>query len=302
MNDDLAHDGFQVSMRDIASEYIYMQPSKHFSWNSEVVACAERFNPDLIFMQIQTENILDIAVIKRLSEIGFVINWNGDIRDDVPKWMIEAGQFIQLTTFSNMDDVKKCRSLGVKSDYLEIGVNTDIYKIHNVQKQQPEIVAHFNDYGNMFPLSQYRRDLVYGLQMEFGNNFGVYGNFENAKGNFNKSQHEESLNYNRAKIAINCSHFNAERYSSDRLLRIMSSGTLALTHNFSGIEDVYQVGKHLVVFNDLNELISKCRHYLSNENERNEIALCGYEYVRDNFSFTMMAKNIIKLYNLYNKK
>ncbi len=293
--------GFQASMRNISSEYLSFPPSRSHSWNSEVLGWAEQFKPDLIFIQIQSDGVLHYDTAKRLAEIGFVINWTGDIRQDVPQWMIDIGRVIQLTTFSNMNDVKRCRSIGIESDYLEIGVNTDIYKIHNQQKYNPEIVAHFNDYQDSFPLSQYRRDMVNRLQYEFGTNFGVYGNFVNANGNFNNSQYEESLNYNKAKIAINCSHFNAEKYSSDRLLRIMSSGTLAVSHHFSGIEDIYNVGEHLVTFNTLDEMVSVCRNYLANESERNRISLAGYEYVRENFSFPMMANNIIKLYNKHKK-
>ena len=38
-----------------------------------------------------------------------------------------------------------------------------------------------------------------------------------------------------------------------------------------GLEDYYNIGKEIIVFNSLKELKLLCEHYLSNENERRKI-------------------------------
>lgn len=289
--------GFQKAMRKVSTGgYLDMPCYVGANFNSDLLETATSFNPDLIFIQIQQENVLSPHTALELSKIGFVINFSGDVRQDLAKWYIDIGRNIQLTTFSNMADVKKCRELGINADYLEIGIDPLIYKKRNLVKQSPSIVAHFNHYQNQFTLSQYRMDIVSALSKEFGNEFGVYGHFPNAKGNFNHSQIAESENYNRAKIAINCSHFNFERYSSDRILRAMASGAMCLSHDYEGIEQDYVIGKHLDIFKDIRELIFKCKYYLSCEPLRQSIADNGCTLIHKNHTFENMCQNIVELY------
>jgi glycosyltransferase involved in cell wall biosynthesis len=289
--------GFQKAMRKVAtSGYLDMPCYAGANFNSDLLQTAKSFKPDLIFIQIQQEGILSANTALELSKIAFVINFSGDVRAELPQWYIDIGKNIQLSTFSNMNDVFKCRELGVHSEYLEIGIDPLIYKKRNIPKQSPSIVAHFNHYQNQFPLGQYRVEIAEALSKEFGNEFGVYGHFPNARGNFNHSQIAESENYNRAKIAINCSHFSVERYSSDRLLRAMASGAMVLSHEFEGIEQDYTIGKHLDTFKDIEELIFKCKYYLSCEPLRESIANNGCELIHKNHTFENMCKNIVELY------
>ncbi len=260
--------GFQKAMRKVATGgYIDMPCSHSVNFNSDLMRAAVDFQPDLIFIQIQHENILNEETARQLAKIAFVINFSGDVREELPEWYLSIGKHIQLSTFSNMVDVKKCLAAGVNSDYLEIGFDPEIYRYRNIGKSGPAIVAHFNHYPDPFPLSGFRMEIVHALTKEFGEDFGVYGNFPGAKGNFNSDQLAESMNYNKAKIAINCSHFNYERYSSDRLLRILGSGTFCLSHHYEGIEKDFNCkptgwNANLATFTTIADLIRQCKMYL----------------------------------------
>jgi hypothetical protein len=60
--------------------------------NQEAVRIAREFRPDIIFMQIQSANIIHIETVKAMRETGaWICNWNGDIRDETPGWMITDG-------------------------------------------------------------------------------------------------------------------------------------------------------------------------------------------------------------------
>ena len=288
--------GFQKALINIFDECAEL-PTNIPNFNTEALKIAKKFKPNIIFIQIQQENVLNEYTAKELSKIGFCINFSGDVRIDLPQWYITIGKIIQLTTFNNMVDVKRARKAGINSEYLELGFDPQIYKKWGIKFETPDIVAHFNDYGNnYFPLSQYRFNIAEQLREQFGGQFGVYGNFPKAKGNLNKDQIRESQQYNNCKIAINCSHFNYERYSSDRQLRIMGSGAFCLSHHYDGIEEDYIIGEHLDTFYDLDDMIEKCNHYLWNEKLRGKIADAGYYYVKNNFTFYHMAKAILKLY------
>jgi spore maturation protein CgeB len=44
------------------------------------------------------------------------------------------------------------------------------------------------------------------------------------------------------------------------------------------------------------ELVSLINYYLENEDERKQIAMQGNEFVKKNYSFDSMIKNLIKIY------
>ena len=292
--------GFQKALIDVSDEYREL-PTGTSGFNNKALSLAHRFQPNIIFIQIQQADVLNEYTATELSKIGFCINFSGDVRAYLPEWYVTIGKIIQLTTFNNLVDVERAREGGVNnSEYLELGFDPEIYKRWGIKRECPDIVAHFNDYGaNRFPLSQYRLDIAYRLTVEFGDRFGVYGNFPNAKGNLNSDQIREAQQYNNCKIAINCSHLNYTRYSSDRQLRIMGSGAFCLTHHYDGISMDYTPKRNLDTFHDLDEMVKKCHYYLKNDKIRQKIADAGYEYVRRHFTFQNMAESIVELYERY---
>ena len=191
--------------------------------NSKAIAMAKAFKPDIIFMQIQAPNIIQIETVKAMKETGaWICNWNGDIRNETPGWMIQMAPFIDKTLFSNMRDVRNVSNGG----YLEIGYDPEIYTPIGEIGNCKEISFFGNNYGgDKFPLSRLRIEMNTMLNKHFGNRYGVYGNnWFNVSGNYNHSQAEEAKAYRATKIAINLSHYDEDLYSSDRIYRILGSG------------------------------------------------------------------------------
>lgn len=252
------------------------------------------FKPEIVFTQIQTPGIIDRDLVKYISDSGCkVISWNGDIRAETPQWMIDIAPYC-ISSFSNMRDVRFMRDAGFKSEYLEIGYDPEIYRPDGDKMACPEVVFMANNYVDMFPLSTFRSAIVKTLAMNFNSLFGVYGSgWPGGSGNLNHSQPEESKYYRGAKIAINCSNFKEERYSSDRLLRIMGSGCFCISHKFKNMD--YVDGVHLVTFENMNDLVDKIKYYLCHDEERNKIAYLGQQLVLSRNTFRHQVKNIIKL-------
>ena len=147
--------------------------------------------------------------------------------------------------------------------FLEIGYDPEIYCPEGEFKSVKDIVFFGNNYVNQFPLSGYRRQMVAFLKEKFWDNFGVYGNgWENGDGNFNHSQIEEAAAYRSAKIAINLSHYDIERYSSDRIFRILGTGApLCLARYYKGIEQDFEHGKHVIYWHEFADLEAKIIRY-----------------------------------------
>ena len=268
--------------------------------NQNTIKIASEFKPDIVFFQIQAPSIVSPETVRQLKLMGAkVYNWTGDVRDPLPNWFLTFDA--DVTLFSNMKDVRTMQNLGFKADFLEIGFDPNIYNASGNITNTPPIVFFGNSYGlHMFPLSKFRHDMAIYLRSEFGDKFGVYGHgWGFANGNFNHSQREEAAAYRGSKIAINCSHFEIERYSSDRLLRILGTGTpICLAKYYPRIELDYEDKVHLRVWRTLEELKSLINYYLKEENEieRREIALNGMIHARENFTFDRMVKNLIQIH------
>jgi spore maturation protein CgeB len=196
-----------------------------------------------------------------------------------------------------MHDVKEFRKEGYSSEFLEIGYDEMIYNWDGITYPTRDIVFMANNYGyNNFPESNYRIEMVEFLQKQYPVRFGVYGHgWVKSNGNYNSSQLEEAAMIRGAKIGINLSHFNYERYSSDRILRIMGTGTMCLTKRYKGIEADYKEKTHLDAWDNLEELKEKIDYYLENKTERNKIAIKGNELMLKSFTFTSMIKNLLNL-------
>ena len=157
-----------------------------------------------------------------------------------------------------------------------------------------------NDYKNQFELGGLRRQMCNVLLNEFGAK--LYGNYPGSVGSLNANpsdpfpmQSQESQIYSKCAIAISMSHVRAERYTSDRLLRCMGSGTFTLAHEYPGMEQDFVKGEHLDTFTDVDDMREKIKYYLQNPTLRRRIAKQGYEHVQKNYTYHNMADNILKL-------
>lgn len=289
--------GFQKAFIDVVGKENYREVyTGDKDLNVNTLLLFNEFKPDIVFMQIQAPDIITHSVCKIMKDSGaFIINWTGDKRQEVPQWMIDLAPYVSLTSFSNMDDVNTMRSLGFKSEYLEIGYDPEIYKPEGEALNMPEIVFMGNNYGRgYFPMSGFRIDMVDFLRQEYGNRFGVYGSgWAYGNGNFNHSQYEEAKAYRGAKIAINCSHFDSLNYNSDRLLRILGSGVHCVSYNHKGMFDTYKHG--LSYFNDFNELKKTIDFNLDPKNKAYTLGWVGNDFVKNTFTFKHQVENIIKL-------
>jgi spore maturation protein CgeB len=264
--------------------------------NQKALEICRTFKPHIVFMQIQAQNIISIDTVIGMKKAGaWVCNWNGDIRHATPQWMIDMSHHIDRTLFTNMRDAGNV----VRGGYLEIGYDPEIYKPEGHKIDCKPIAFFGNNYGStMFPLSEFRLDMNMKLKREFPHTYGVYGNcWPNVSGNFNSSQAEEASAYRSVKVAISVSHFHESRYTSDRIFRIMGTGVFCLAKAYPDMPFVD--GYHLRTFNTMPELIELVKRYGSDIHgkERDLMAKQGEEFVRQNYTFDRMIKNLIEIYN-----
>jgi len=281
---------FNLALSKVATNYVQ---SGRDTTDAEFLKIVSENKPDLIFFQLQGKCNLTSGCVKSVS--NFKINWSGDMRWPLPEWYAEWASVVDVTSFSNSQCVEAIQDLGFSSEFIQIGIDPAIY-FKRDSKKDTDVVFMCNNHGT-FPLSGYRQEVARRLKKDF-TGFRLYGSGWNGHedGNLNSSQCVESEYYNRAKIAISISNFNTHRYTSDRLLRALASGTMVLCHNYEGITEDFAPGVHLDVFNDYDELVSKINFYLRNDGIREKIAQNGHDYCHRTFTFDHMVDNIVKCY------
>jgi len=294
-------EGLCKAFEDASDQYREFPISKELGQKLESLY-SEGFRPDIIFQQIHDPekgyNITrDISgVLNKWRDCGaFVINWNGDIRNQRAHWMQGHTVCTDLTCFANERDTQNFPG---KTAFLQIGIDPITFKKWVVPHFH-DVVFMGNNYGSQFPLGSLRRNLVSWMKSK---GYAVYGNYPGSIRSLQAQpndpfpmQSEESKIYSGSKIAISMSHYNVERYTSDRLLRCMGSHCMTLSHNYPGIGKDFFVGEYLDVFNNLNELEEKINYYLEHDLKRERIAKQGYSYIQENFTYKSMVENIIEL-------
>ncbi len=291
--------GQQYDIRDALAEhgevmYWDWTKDKH-DFNRSLTLLVDEFKPDFVFMQIQTQGVINVKTAEELSTKTKLINWTGDVRSPTPQWFIDIGRVIHLTLFTNTHDVDYCKGQGVKADYLQVGFPDKIFNPNGpVAKNAPEIVFFGNNFGG-FPLSQYRIDMVRKLRERYGNKFGYYGGGWGFGVKAISDQKEEASIYRGAKIAINLSHFEYPRYTSDRMLRAMGSGCMVLSHHYEGIEQEFKPGIDVCTWNNFEELAEHIDWFLSNLDSCELVSNEGRIHVHKNHTWSNRISELMKM-------
>lgn len=304
------NEGLSKAFRKRATLYGEFRPSVDVPKQIESLS----WTPDIVFVQIQDEFIRNGydkyqtaqflgPSLQALKDKGaFVINWTGDKRNGTPPWMFKMADYVTTTCFSNEEDVKNFKAQGKRSEFLQIGIDPLVFHDHHGKGTGHDIVFMGNHHGN-YPLSAFRHSLVTFMHNAFGARFAVYGNnYPGSRGALNADgnnpfpmQSRESQIYNNSKIGLSVSQFKTERYTSDRLLRIMGSNCMALAYYYPGIETDFEIGVHLDVFNNPSELRERCQFYLENTEVREQIRNNGYNLIHQVHTYDNMVEDIFTL-------
>jgi GR25 family glycosyltransferase involved in LPS biosynthesis len=263
---------------------------------TDILTLSNKTNPDLTFLHIQRPGVIDAETASMLK--GIVINYTYDVALPIPEWFYEIGNNIDLTLFCDEPGVWDFKSKGLDSEFIHPGYDETLFTPNGTKGEYGDIVFLGNHYSQdqNFDHTQTRFDMVQYLKNVYNDSFKVYGNgWSFNDGNLMYREEKEAECYRSCKIAINFSHFDLERYTSDRMFRIMGSGAFCLSKWYPGIEKDFKDGVHLRVWKDFNELKTLIDYYLINTEERESIAKVGQEYVSSTSTWEIKTKTIVDM-------
>jgi hypothetical protein len=255
------------------------------------------FNPDFTFMQIQQAGIIDEETVRKLP--GVKVNWTGDVRQSVPEWMIPLAPYCTLA-FSNPRDVSFCKALGYSSVYLDIGFEEGIYtpseSSEDIEKTVTPAVFFGNNYGERFPLSRFRRELITELSRKRLITVYGFGWGDIPATNLMDDPKKEAAILRGAGIVLNLSHFDIEGYTSDRFHRALACGAFVISH--SEIRPPYLHKHHYVYANTKEQIIGSIRRYSFLPEERSRIAKEGSKLMWEEGTWKSQFTSLIEQVNV----
>lgn len=80
---------------------------------------------------------------------------------------------------------------------------------------------------------------------------------------------------------------------------MIGSGCMCLSHYFGDIEKEFEPGKHLDVWNTMDELFERIDYYLENDKERNKIAVAGSNHVHTNHTWINRMSDLTQIIEKY---
>jgi glycosyltransferase involved in cell wall biosynthesis len=94
-------------------------------------------------------------------------------------------------------------------------------------------------------------------------------------------------------------HFN-KNISIDinyRTFETLGCQTFLLTNKSPDLEELFDIGNEIIVYNDYNDLFEKVNYYLNNEKERNLIEKNGFNKVKKDHTYLTRSNQLINIIN-----
>lgn len=82
-----------------------------------------------------------------------------------------------------------------------------------------------------------------------------------------------------------------------RVFDIMACGGFVLSDYQAEIPEIFNIGEHLEVYASQEELVEKCEYYFSHEKRRSEIAMAGFELIKEKHTYVQrLGEMIVKAF------
>ena len=244
--------------------YNYRLRAFHFDKNEvvsnrrddEIIKICNEWKPDLaIFAKC---NGVHIRVFEEIKKVTTVCYWFAD-----PYMTYNHPEFLLKTSVA---DFVTCDKKNVFDKAITLNPNTFITPDgYDSTIEKPWDVAKKYDVSFIGNLYGDRKEKISKIKNDVSIITNVYGD-----------QHAKAVS--ESKINLN---FCTSSGPSDRVFKVLGAGGFLITDSWLDFDEYFEAGKHLVVFEDFEDLNKKIEYYLNNDAEREKIALEGHKKVQE---------------------
>jgi spore maturation protein CgeB len=283
-------------------------PLKHLQYRSTLAGkLVDEFKPELFLLirgwRLNEETMQYIS--KKCTLIGWWLNSDSKKMDEVFSEIHHYDYYF----FFNSSGIEEARKRGYENcELLQHAVDPEsFYPIKNLsQKYDCCFVGGWSE----------KRQAVMEKTVEITGEVAIYGskwgkrNLSNPKilkalkGDYIGGKELVEL-YNSSRIVLNITTWGTDAKSRSginmRVFEVPACGAFLLTDGSRDLENAVTPGKHVVVYEDIQDFEGKLKYYLQNEDARRHIAEQGYNHVIKNHSYDNMVDKIIDAYNKVKK-
>ena len=262
-------------------------------WETEVLLSQiNKFKPDVIYMMDPV--YLPANFLKKIKKSTKLLV--GQIASPLSgKEQFEPFDLI-ISSLPNL--VKTINQWGIKSEYVPLGFEPQVIK--RIPQQKPKYNITF--IGGLTKNHTSRIELLNTLGSQLKIDFFGYGMkflrsdlpYLKYHGEvWGKEMYQKLM---QSKITINNHIDVAQNYANNmRLFEATGCGTLLLTDQKQNLHQYFDVGKEVVDYHDLNNLIDQLKILLNNDKLRKNIALAGQKKTLKSHTYLQRIKKINSL-------
>lgn len=275
--------------------------------NLRLIKKTQEYQPDLIF--ILKGDLIQPETLQALkSPYRKIISWWVDnpilYFKDYPQ-VEEQIKLIDALFVFDYDDIEVLKQKGVTSlYYLPCAYDPNVYRpktitISEKKHFECEIAFIANYYPERGEFLKYIKEFNVAV---WGRGWKKFLNAHNFSTNVlrAKSLNGESIAsvYNTAQICPNVHHIQSRGGGLNmRTFEIPGAGGFQLTDYIEGMEEHFEIGKEIVVYQSPEHFRELAEYYLKHENERKAIAKRGHERAMRDHTYEQRLKKIFEVLN-----
>lgn len=258
---------------------------KHINSNANlsVLKLVDKYNPDILLTYSYCKSIKGLSSIRNKNVLKVHISI-----DYVPPYIKVQNKFFAIqkcdlvfgATTRAVNLLKK-NKVCEKVHFLPFSADTNIYKKLNLPKIN-DVLAAYNCNPKRYSRRLKMIEILSGMKVKY---------------NSSRVEHEDLIRaINDSKIVVTSN--NVFKSLSMRYTETLACGSFFLTDMSEDSDRLgYIDGKHLVIYDDLEDFKNKVEYYLKpeNEKEREEIAKFGMDHVRANHSCEVRVKEMTNI-------
>ena len=282
-------------------QYTYQLGRK--GMNQKFMEVVKNERPDYIFFWLMYHPEFDVetlAQIKKISPQTKVLNFFGDddiLFDIYTKYL---AFFVDYPLASHMEHFWKYEANNIPNVFSTFGVNTGNFKPINSEKKYDVtfIGTPIEDRAEMI-----KHLIGNGINVRiFGGGWYSYPELaQNYGGKLSTEEMNEIIN--QSKINLNFSKtIGGKTGFKAKVFEVCACKSFLLSEYFTGYLNYLKEDEEIVTFRDKEQLLEKVRYYLSNEKERENIAMGAYKKVIKNYSIEQEFKKIFSSIEKLKKK
>jgi spore maturation protein CgeB len=283
----------------------YRKHKNESALGNDIFSLVTTFKPDIIF--INKGETIPALLIKRINDLYGNIKiylFNGDQRGKIQQEVLNIGKLCDAILINNndMNQWNQYYKFGIRK-IVEYHTASNVNVFKNLGNINPKYDFVFvgGEYGNSFPLSKFRYNVVKELSLRF--NVAVAGNINWNKLKsikfVDKKYDNDFVNFvNDSKFIIGISAFDKIRnYTSNRTWNSMACGIPFFCHRYEGIDSFFKNMDNIIIFDNLEHCLELAETIVKDYDKYKFIGYNGMKLIRLTHTYVNRANQLLEIYN-----